>query len=74
MKNYIIELDTIVNGQPKILYHENISITPRSLGANNIYTEHVTSDIKKAMKFYDAEEAYRIGKLFESDCQKFRII
>lgn len=65
MAKYIIEYTTTINGGKIKTYHEKISIND-NLSANNIYVEHITPDIKKAIIFYDKDEAEKISNVFSN--------
>lgn len=64
MNKFIIKTKTKVNGVEEDGYHQKISETRKSIGATNVYTEHITSDINKAKVFYDIQEAERVCNLF----------
>lgn len=63
MEKYLIELNTKVNGEWQKGYHEKISESTRK-DTMNVYVEHVTTDKRKAKRFYDEEEARRFAALF----------
>ena len=69
---YIIKLKTKVNGAFEIGYHENITINNPKNGAINTYVEHITTDKKRALAFFDKEEAQRLAVFF--NYPKYRII
>jgi len=63
MDTYIIELQTKVNGKIQKGYHQKISESKRK-DTMNVYVEHITTDKKEAKRFFDKEEAIKIGNLF----------
>jgi hypothetical protein len=63
MEKYIIELETKVNGKWEKGYHENLTASTRK-DTMNVYVQHVTTDKRKAKRFYDKEEAQRFATLF----------
>ena len=63
MEKYIIELHTKVNGKFQVGYHEKITESTRK-DTTNVYVEHITTDKKKAKRFFEQEEAEKIGGLF----------
>ena len=69
---YIIKIKTKVNGAFEVGYHENISINNPKNGAINTYVEHITTDKKKALQFFDKDEAERLAKFF--NYSQYRII
>jgi hypothetical protein len=69
---YIIKIKTKVNGVLEIAYHENISINNPKNGAINTYVEHITTDKKKALQFFDKDEAQRLAVFFKYS--KYRVI
>jgi hypothetical protein len=69
---YIIKIKTKVNGAFEIAYHENISINNPKNGAINTYVEHITTDKKKALQFFDKDEAQRLAVFFKYS--QYRVI
>jgi hypothetical protein len=69
---YIIKIKTKVNGAFEIAYHENITINNPKNGAINTYVEHITTDKKKALAFFDKEEAERLAIFFKYS--QYRVI
>lgn len=65
MAKHIIKYQTMINGDTITTYHERIGINDNNETVN-VYVEHLTSDVKKAMAFHDKEEAVKISKLFVS--------
>lgn len=63
MTKFIIELQTKVNGEFQKGYHEKLTESKRD-DTMNVYVEHVTTDKKKAKRFYDEDEAQRFATLF----------
>jgi hypothetical protein len=63
MEKYIIELQTKINGNFEKGYHEKLTESTRK-DTMNVYVEHVTTDKRKAKRFYDADEAQRFATLF----------
>jgi hypothetical protein len=73
LKNmYIIKIKTKVNGAFEIAYHENITINNPKNGAINTYVEHITTDKKKALQFFEKEEAERLAQFFKYS--QYRVI
>lgn len=64
MKYYIIKYNSKFNDDFVTVYHEKMDITPENIGADNKYREHVTSDKRRAMRFYNKREAELVAKLF----------
>lgn len=73
MEKYLIELDTKVNGKWQKGYHENLT-NNENKQAMNVYVQHITSDKRKAKRFYDKEEAQKFATLFESQFQTAKVI
>jgi hypothetical protein len=69
---YIIKIKTKVNGAFEIAYHENITINNPKNGAINTYVEHITTDKKKALQFFDKDEAQRLAQFFKYS--QYRVI
>ncbi len=64
MEKFIIELQTNIQGKWQKGYHETIKESDRS-DTVNVYVEHITTDKKKAKRFYDIEEAQKFATLFD---------
>ena len=73
MEKYLIELETKVNGTWEKGYHENIT-NNENKQAMNVYVECVTTDKRKAKRFYDKEEAQRFATLFSNNFQYAKVI
>jgi len=69
---YIIKIKTKVNGVFEIAYHENITINNPKNEAINTYVEHITTDKKKALQFFDKDEAQRLAVFFKYS--QYRVI
>jgi hypothetical protein len=69
---YIIKIKTKVNGVFEIAYHENMTINNPKNGAINTYVEHITKDKKRALPFFEKEEAERLAQFFKYS--QYRII
>jgi len=65
METWIIKYDLKINGKFEIVYHKDIS-NSENKSAMNVYVEHVTSDKRKAKRFYNKEEASNIAKCFSA--------
>ena len=65
MERYIIQWSVLVEGVPKTMYHQTISLTNKRSGCTNVYSEHITNNKKSAMVFYTKKEAEGIGNLFQ---------
>lgn len=63
-KYYIIYYNTKIEGMFFPTYHYGLRMN-KSRWTMNKYVELVTKDKKKATKFYDKDEAERVGKFFE---------
>lgn len=63
MEEYIIKIETKVDGKWKNLYHEKLTESTRK-DTMNVYVEHSTADKKKAKRFFDYGEAEKFAKLF----------
>lgn len=44
-------------------FHEKIELNP-SNDSNNVYVEHITSEKKKALRFFERSEAEKIASVF----------
>jgi hypothetical protein len=73
METYIIELETKVEGKWKKGYHETLIDSQRK-DTMNVYVECVTTDKKKAKRFYDKDEAQRFATLFSNNFQYAKVI
>jgi hypothetical protein len=74
MKGFIISYDMRMNEETVQRYHSGITPTGSSRGFMNTYTEHITSDKKKAAVFYRKSEAEKVCALFESVHQIGKVI
>jgi hypothetical protein len=63
MEKYLIELQTKINGEFQKGYHEKLMESTNKY-AMNVYVEHVTTDKRKAKRFFDKDEAERFATLF----------
>ena len=66
METYIVKYETLVMGETKTLYHENIKPN-KNKQTMNVYNEHLTSDEKKARVFYKESEAHGVCNLFSNN-------
>lgn len=73
METFVIEETAKVDGQIKKLYHQKIELNNRK-DVMNVYTSHSVSDKKKALRFYDKNEAERMAKFLERDFVKTRVV
>jgi hypothetical protein len=73
MEKYLIELETKVNGEWQKGYHQDLT-NNNNKQAMNVYVQHVTTDKRKAKRFYDKEEAQKFATLFESKFQTAKVI
>lgn len=73
MEKYLIELETKVNGKWQKGYHQDLT-NNENKQAMNVYVQHVTSDKRKAKRFYDRDEAQKFATLFESQFQTAKVI
>lgn len=64
MAKYIVVYDTLENGKRVTRYHQDIYSVDPKVGAMNKYGEVITSDKRKAKRFYDHDEADRVGIFF----------
>jgi hypothetical protein len=72
MDKYIIEWETIVGGETKTHYHEKMEYNSND-GVMNVYVEHITSEKKKALRFYNENEAINVARMFHSLLHRPRI-
>jgi hypothetical protein len=61
---YILKIKTKVNGINNTYYHENISVNNPKNGAVNTYVQHITNERKKALPFFERDEAERLAVFF----------
>lgn len=65
METWIIKYNSKINGKFEVVYHEDIKNSTNK-EAMNVYVEHVTSDKRKAKRFYDKDEAQHVANWFSS--------
>ena len=75
MEKFIVAYDTLENGEKVKRFHEDIYAVDPKKGAMNKYGEVITSDKRKAKRFYDYGEAMRVGIFFaHHDFTSFHVL
>lgn len=69
---YLLKFTIKTNGISSVYYHENLSLNNPKNGAINTYVQHITSQRKQALPFFDKEEAERLALFFQYN--NYRII
>ena len=67
---YLLKFTIKANGSNCVYYHENLSLNNPKNGAINTYVQHITSERKQALSFFDKEEAERLALFFQYDNYK----
>jgi hypothetical protein len=59
----------MVGGKIEKLYHEKMTISTNK-ETTNAYIQHLQSDRKLALKFFDKDEALRVIEFFKNRCYR----
>jgi hypothetical protein len=70
---YIIKVILTQPGNTETLYHEKLELS-KNKSATNVYVQHLTSDKKKALIFYDKEEADKMAVFVTDSFLKASVI
>lgn len=70
---YIIKVILTQPGNTEALYHEKLELTTNK-SVTNVYTQHLTSDKKKALVFYDKDEADKMAVFLTDSFLKASVI
>lgn len=73
MTEYIIELETKIDGEWKKAYHELLASSNRT-DTMNAYEEHITFNKKQAKRFYQEEEANKFAVLLTGTFQRAKVV